>query len=57
MGGPAGGPGRGPSKDDTPQSRVAIIKERDLKEFDRLLDNDSPAGGGWATAHSTLDYR
>ncbi|XP_052823701.1 protein PRRC2C isoform X3 [Octopus bimaculoides] len=35
--------------------RPAIIKDRDLKEFDEILRND-PTDGGWAGAQGEIDY-
>ena len=33
--------------------RPLIIKDQDLKEFDKIEEND----GGWAGAHGEIDYR
>lgn len=43
-------------KDDPMFQRPSIVKDQDLKEFDKLLKTDMP-DGGWARAQGEIDYR
>ena len=43
-------------KDDPMFQRQSVVKDQDLKEFDKLLKTDMP-DGGWARAQGEIDYR
>lgn len=43
-------------RDKEDYKRPAIVSEKDLKNFDEILNIDS-AEGGWAAAQGEIDYR
>ena len=49
---PPMGPGGQDERGDSVLKKATIIKDKDLKEFDNLINKD----GGWAQADGEIDY-